>query len=65
MFLRSHAVDSLTWEAAQVAHKLCEQQAAEAKWLNVSLFADVQETGQLSRVSCHCLSSVLFGMSLL
>ena len=34
MFLRSHAVDGLTWEAAQVAHKLCEQQAAEAKWLN-------------------------------
>ena len=34
MFLRSHVVDDLTWEAAQVAHKLCEQQAAEAKWLN-------------------------------
>ena len=35
MFLRSDAAqNSLAWKAAQVAHKLCEHQAAQAVWLN-------------------------------
>ena len=35
MFSRSDAqADALAWKAAQVAHKLCEHQAAQAVWLN-------------------------------
>ena len=35
MFSRSDAAaDALAWKDAQAAHKLCEQQAAEAVWLN-------------------------------